>query len=81
MAKTKVKFNWWFRLSNDEKELEVWLNDGVNCLIDIHHESFDTHLANKLMEILVHEHEMGTKTEITGLYHVERAKILRNYEG
>jgi hypothetical protein len=76
MAK-KMKFEWWFRISNDEKELEVWLNDGVNCLIDIHHPTFFEHLANKLQEINVHQFEMGTKTEITGLWNVEKAKQIR----
>ena len=74
----KVKFTWWFRLSNDKTELEIFLNDNVNSIIEIAHENFNMHLANKLHEILIHEHEVGTKTDVRGLGHVERAKEMHN---
>lgn len=73
----KTKFTWWFRISNDEKDLEIWLNDGVNSLIEINHENFHMHLSNKLQEILMFQHEVGNKTEVRGLYHIEQAKQMR----
>lgn len=65
-------------MSNDKKELEIYLNDNVNSILEIEHKNFNMHLAHKLHEILIHEHEVGTKTEVRGLGHVERAKEMNN---
>ena len=73
----KVKFQWIFKLDAEEKELEIWLNDGVNCIILIHHENYHMHLANKLTEILYHEHVYGTKTCISKFQVLERANEIK----
>jgi hypothetical protein len=77
----KVKFNWSFRISNDQEDLEIWLNDGVNSLIEIKHETFMTHLANKLAEIIHHEHIHGTKTDISSMNAIYQAIEMRNEKG
>jgi hypothetical protein len=49
---TKVKFNWEFKISEDQEDLIVLLNGGVNCMIEIKHETFHKHLADKFFEIM-----------------------------
>jgi hypothetical protein len=66
----KVKFLWDFEFNKEEKQLTVNLNDGCNCIIDLTYDTAFEHIANKLAEILKHEHYMGTKTEI---FHLEQA--------
>jgi hypothetical protein len=62
---SKVKFDWMFRLSNDESELEVWLNDGVSKIIEINHQQFYTNVTDILTEINVFQFVHRTKTNIT----------------
>jgi hypothetical protein len=60
----KVKFDWSFRLSNDKKELEIWLNDGVSRVIIIGHKDFYEHISDLLTEVNVFQFVHGTKTNI-----------------
>ena len=72
----KVKFQWTFKIDMAERDLEIWLNDGVNCIIDIDHENYHMHLSNKLTEILYHEHVYGTKTCISKFENLEEANAM-----
>lgn len=73
----KVIFNWKFKISDDQEDLEVYLNGGINVILEIKHQTFYKHLANKLNEILHHEQAFGTKTNVRGFSEVERAKAIK----
>ena len=70
---TKVKFNWEFKISEDQEDLIVLLNGGVNCMIEIKHETFHKHLADKFFEIMYHEQELGTKTIVSKMQTIVKA--------
>ena len=74
----KVKFNWDFKISEDQEDLVISLNGGLNCLIEIHHENFMKHLAEKLAEIIHHEHVYGTKTDVSSMNAIYKAIEMRN---
>lgn len=71
----KVKFKWQFEI--DENDLVIKLNDGINTILDIQHETFHMHLANKLVEIMYHEKVMGTKTDVIGFDEIQKAYELK----
>ena len=73
----KAQFNWEFKISEDQEDLIINLNGGCNVMLEIKHQTFHKHLADKLKEILHHEHAFGTKTIVTGFNAVERAKEIR----
>jgi hypothetical protein len=73
----KVIFNWKFDISEDKEDLVVYLNGGVNVMIEIKHQTFYKHLADKLNEILHHEQAFGTKTNVRGFEAVQRAKAIK----
>jgi len=74
---TKVKFTWQFKISDDNEFLEIYLNDGLNVMIEINHPSFHLHLSQKLSEILWHEHDCGTKTVVFGLDAIQKAESIK----
>jgi hypothetical protein len=76
-----AKFNWQFKISEDQEDLMIMLNGGVNVMIEIKHESFMKHLANKLAEIIHHEHVFGTKTDVSSMDAVYKAIEMRNEKG
>ena len=57
-----MKCNWAFKISWDQKYLEIHLNDGMNVMIEIQHENFHQFLAEKMTEIMVFEYQLGTRT-------------------
>jgi hypothetical protein len=44
----KTTFNWMFKISEDQEDLVIMLNGGVNVMLEINHQTFHKHLADKL---------------------------------
>lgn len=70
----KIKFRWELKVTEDEQYLEVYLNDGLNCRINIFHREFYENTLNVLQSIMYAEHEHFTKTEVLGLDQIEKAR-------
>ena len=68
-----MKCNWAFKISWDQKYLEIHLNDGMNVMIEIQHENFHQFLAEKMTEIMVFEYQLGTRTRVKNLSEVLKA--------